>query len=262
MEDKTLKRRLFTAGAVALAAATFALAGCADKSTPGAGDNPPPATSAPAVDAKEAFTTAVKKLNEKSSKADITMDGLAAMKGSALTDPAGKKSHVTNEVSVMGTAVKTEIISVNREVWVKMGGVPGLPDKWMHVSADKVKPGSSLDTNNNMTKMESAAVTVERDGANGFKGTMDITKTGATSEEIIKQLGEKAKAVPFTATVDAQGRLTSIVIDMSAVAPGVGKLSTTYSGFGEPVTITPPAAADVVEMSPELLAGMNKGASS
>jgi len=259
MEDKTLKRRLFTASVTALAVATLALTGCADTSKPNANDNPPPATSAPAVSAKEAFTSAVKKLNDTSSKADMSMDGMATMKGTAVTDPAGKKAHATNEVSAAGVSIKTEIISVNNEVWVKMSGVPGLPDKWMHVAPDKIKAGSSLDiSKDSSAKLETAIVTVERDGATGFKGTLDMSKAGTASEDMIKQLGEKAKAVPFTATVDAQGRLTSIIMDIAAVAPGVGKLTTTYSGFGDTVTVTPPAASDVVEMPAQFLDAMNK----
>jgi hypothetical protein len=257
---KTLKQRLFATGAAALAVVTFALTGCAGKTTPNANENQPPATSAPALSAKEAFISAVKKLNAASSKADITMDGAASMKGTALNDPAANKYHVTNEVSLMGTAIKTEMISIKDELWVRLVGMPGgvVPDKWMHVPADKVTEGGSLDIGDNQAKLESAAVAVERDGETGFKGTIDITKTGQAPGEIVAQLGDKAKSVPFTAKVDAQGRLTSIVVDMTAVVPGAGKLTTTYSGFGEPVTVSAPPAAEVVEMSAELLAGMNK----
>lgn len=256
-----LKKRLSVAGAAVLAAATLALAGCGDASQPDASDTPP-SSSAPEVSAKEAFTNAAKKLNDTSSKADMSMDGLVTMKGTTLTDPAGKKVHATNEVTAAGSNIKTEIISVNSEVWVKMSGVPGLPTKWMHVAADKVKPGSSLDlTKDSSTKVDSAVVTVERDGATGFKGTLDMSKTGTASEDMLKQLGEKAKAVPFTATVDGQGRLASVVIDLTAVAPGTGKLTTTYSGFGDPVTVTPPAAADVIDMPAQILEAMNKVAS-
>lgn len=252
------KTRLFTTCAGVLAAATLALAGCGDTSQPNA-NNTAPATSAPALSAKEAFTSAVKKLNDTSSKADLSMDGLVTMKGTALTDPAGKKAHVTNDVTAAGTTIKTEMISINNEVWVKMSGVPGLPTKWMHVAADKVKPGSSLDiTKDSSAKLDSAVVTVERDGATGFKGTLDMAKTGTASEDLLKRLGDKAKAVPFTATVDSQGRLTTIVLDMTAVTPGTGKLSTTYSGFGDPVTVTAPAAADTMEMPAQILEAMNK----
>ncbi|HZM78904.1 MAG TPA: hypothetical protein VFC19_24510 [Candidatus Limnocylindrales bacterium] len=257
-----MKRRLFVAGTAALAAAAFALTGCADTSKPNTNVNPP-ASSAPAISAKEAFSSALKKLNETSSKAEMSMDGMAAMKGTAVTDPAGKKAHATNEVTALDVKVKTEIISVNGEVWVKMSGVPGLPDKWMHVAADKVKAGGGLDiSKDSSAKLESAVVTVERDGETGFKGTLDMSKAGTANEEMLKQLGDKAKAVPFTATVDAKGRVTSIVIDMTAVVPGTGKLTTTYSGFGDPVTVTPPAAGDVVEMPAQFLDALNKASAS
>lgn len=252
------KRRLFVVGAATFAAATFALAGCGDKSEPGAGGTPP-TSAAPQVSAQEAFTNAVKKLNDTTSKAEMKMDGAAAMTGTAQTDPAGKKAHATNDVTAGGTTIKTEIISLNNEVWVKMAGVPGLPDKWMHVPADKVKAGSALDiSKDSSTKLGEAVASVERDGTDGFKGTLDMTKAGTVEQEVIEQMGDKAKAVPFTAKVDAQGRLTSLIIDMSATVPGMGKLTTTYSGFGDPVTVTAPPASDVVEMPAQMLEAMNK----
>lgn len=255
-----LKTRLFAAGTGVLAAATFALAGCGTEPQPSSnGSTPPPTSSAPQVSAKEAFSNALKKLNNTTSKATMTMDGAAAMTGTAQTDPAGKKATATNEVSAAGTKVKTDIISLNGEVWVKMGGVPGLPDKWMHVSADKVKPGSSLDISKDSTaKLDSAVVSVERNGTNGYKGTLDMTKAGTVNADLLNQLGDKAKAVPFTMTVDAQERPTEMVVDMSGLMSGMGKLTTKYSGFGEPVTVSAPPAADVIEMPATILDAMNK----
>ena len=59
-------------------------------------------------------------------------------------------------------------------------------------------------------------------------------------------LGDKAKAVPATITLDDKGRLAALTIDLSAVDP-TATIKVTYSDFGAPVTIDPPAKSDVVE---------------
>ncbi len=255
-----LKTRLIAGGIGVLAAATFVLAGCGDKAPTGDGTTTAPATtSAPQASAKEAFTNAVKKLQEQSVKAEVKLDGVVAMTATSQNDPVGKKATSTTEVNASGMKISTSILAVNREVWVKMTGVPGAPDKWMHVAADKVAPGSSLDIGKDQSaRLQSAAVSVERDGANGFKGTIDITKLGTISEDLVKQLGDKAKAMPFTATLDSQGRLATVEMDMSTAVPGMGKMTTKYSGYGDPVTVTPPAAGEVVEMPEQFLTALNK----
>ncbi|WP_117215933.1 hypothetical protein [Allorhizocola rhizosphaerae] len=255
-----MKTRLFAGGIGVLAAATFALAGCGDNPQPSGTDStPPPTSSAPQASAKEAFTNAVKKLQQQSSKAELKMDGMVAMTATTQTDPAGKKATSATEVNVSGVKVTTSILANNGEVWVKMTGVPGAPDKWMHVAADKVAKGSSLDlTKDQSTRLEASIVTVERDGASGFKGTLDLTKMGTVSEDLVKQLGDKAKALPFTATVDSQGRLSTMEIDLNGAMAGLGKMTTKYSAYGEPVNVTPPAASEVVEMPEQFLAALNK----
>lgn len=253
-----LKTRLFAVGVSALAAATFALTGCGDNTQPGDSTTTPPTTSAPQTSAKEAFSSAASKLSDESYKTEMTMDGLVNMKSTGQIDPVGKKANLSSDVNAGGVEIKMSILSVNNEVWLKMGGAPGMPDKWMHAAADKVKAGSSLDvTRDGSASLDSAVVEVERDGANGFKGTIDTSKYDGIPDDVVKQLGDKAKTVPFTATVDAEGRLSTFVIDMSLLVPGMGKMTTKYSDFGAPVTVTPPAAADVVEMPAQILDSMN-----
>ncbi|WP_327004679.1 hypothetical protein OHA72_58265 [Dactylosporangium sp. NBC_01737] len=40
-----------------------------------------------------------------------------------------------------------------------------------------------------------------------------------TDEAVVKALGAKAATVPFTATLDAEGRLTELLIDVPAAGP-------------------------------------------
>lgn len=256
-----LKTRLCAAGIGLLAATTFALAGC-NSAPAGEGTDTPATTSAAQGDAKDAFVSAVKKLNEQTAKVETKMDGLASLSGSGLTDPVAKKASFDMDMSIAGTSMKISVIAVDREIWMKITGTPGMPDKWMHVAADKIKPGSNLDLMKDgdpagTERLVDGLVEVEWDGTGAVKGTVDVTKAGTVDEDTVKQLGDKAKAVPFTATIDGEGRVSSMTVDMNAVMPGTGKLVTTYSAFGEPVDITKPADGDVIEMPAEILAAMN-----
>ena len=59
--------------------------------------------------------------------------------------------------------------------------------------------------------------------------------------------------MPFTATVDDQDRLTALTIDLTGIDAQLGTLKTTYSGFGTPVTVAAPTAAETVEAPDSLL---------
>lgn len=250
-----LKKRLFAAGAGLLAAATFTIAGCNAQQDPTGSATTAPATSAPAQDPKEAFVEAVNKLNDQSVKADVVLDGLVKMTGTHQLDPTAKKATSTLDVSVGSIQIKLSLLASGTDIWAKLAGIPGLDGtKWLHTTTEKVKDGSLLDVSKDSPEAwADAVVDVERDGANGYKGTIDVTKVKSLPEEVAQELDDKATAVPFTATVDDQGRLTSMAINMNNISLGMGVMKTTYSAFGEPVTVTPPAAADIVEMPQSIL---------
>jgi hypothetical protein len=103
------------------------------------------------------------------------------------------------------------------------------------------------------SKMIAASTDVQKTGDNAFKGVLDMTKTPNANEKSLSALGDKAKAVPFTATTDAEGRLTELVIDADAMMAGAGKMTTTYYDFGTDVSVQAPPAKDVMEMPKEML---------
>ncbi|OLE22177.1 MAG: hypothetical protein AUG44_25480 [Actinobacteria bacterium 13_1_20CM_3_71_11] len=62
-----------------------------------------------------------------------------------------------------------------------------------------------------------------------------------------RSLSATARRVPFTATVDSQGRLTEVKLDFPAVDPQIPAVTSTYSDYGTTVTVTKPDAAQVQE---------------
>ena len=70
------------------------------------------------------------------------------------------------------------------------------------------------------------------------------------SMEPLSRLAKNATAVPYTAKVDAQGRLTDLSY---TVETPVGAMETklALTALGEPVTIDRPAAGDVQDATEE-----------
>jgi hypothetical protein len=254
----TQTRRLTTASLGLVAALSFGLGGCGtsdDKSgaaAPTAGGSP--TVSATAESAVDALTAAAEKLNDDTVKVSMTTTGVTS---EAQMDPKANKAAVTMTVAAQGRSTNINIVVLDKDVYMKVPGLPNIGNKWMHVDAAKLA-GSSFDIMpqgdpsgaNNLIK---GVVDVQRDGDNSFKGTLDLTKSPTANKASVQVLGEKAKAVPFTATTDAEGRLTGLTVDMSVLDPSLEPLKTTYSGFGSPVTVEQPPASQVVEAPDSVL---------
>jgi hypothetical protein len=155
-----------------------------------------------------------------------------------------------------------DLRKIGTDVYMKFDGALGAvlgdkADKWMHIDAAKVPEGSpfSMEANDprNAAEMLAASAQVQKTGDRTFQGVLDMTKSPTADEESLRALGDKAKAVPFTAKADQQGRLVELVIDLAAIAPSSGKMTTTYSDFGTPVSVQAPPAAEVIEMPKEML---------
>ncbi|MCA2218645.1 hypothetical protein [Jidongwangia harbinensis] len=131
--------------------------------------------------------------------------------------------------------------------------------KWQHVDLTKVKePGElSLDEENpdltGASDLIAGVVTAEGD-ARTITGTLDATKSDQTNSpwdaDDLKAMGAAAKALPYTATLDEQGRLTKLSFE----APKAGEIpagtwSVTISGYGEQTAQAKPPADKTEEMS-------------
>ncbi|MEO3925932.1 hypothetical protein ABGB07_18985 [Micromonosporaceae bacterium B7E4] len=246
-------RRLAIAGLALVTVLGVGATGCARPGTePGGNGNGAPAAE---VSAADALAASVKKLNEDTFTVSLKMSVMSAQ---GAMDPKGKKANLAMKLDVPGQSMDFKIILAADDLFVKYAGLPGLPKEWMRVDASKIKAGSTLDIMpeddplgvNNLMK---GIVDVERDGERGFKGTLDLTKSPTADPESLKMFGDKVTAVPFTATIDDQGRLVEIAADTASVSPLIGDMKVSYDNFGKPVELTAPKPSDVVEMPAELL---------
>ncbi|SDX95576.1 hypothetical protein SAMN05444365_101195 [Micromonospora pattaloongensis] len=256
-------RRLTRTALGLLATLSVGVAGCAAQGSPDptASGSATPSVGATASasgssSALDELTAAAQKLNDDTVKVTTEMTGLT---GNGNLDPARNQARMTMELATEGQPVTAEILVTGSDAYVKLAGAPNVQNKWMHVDVARLAGGNfdimPQGDPAGANKMIKSMAAVERTGEGSFRGTLDLTKAPTINTAVLSGLGDKAKAVPFTAAVDNQGRLTRLQIELTAIAPSLGTLSTTYSDFGAPVTVTRPPAAETVE-APESLPGL------
>ena len=104
-------------------------------------------------------------------------------------------------------------------------------------------------------KLVKGVVDAKRVDDRHYTITLDLTKTNSSSvNDKVSKLGDKAKAVPGTVTLDDQGRLSEITVDLSAIDPAAS-VKVTYSDYGTPVTVNPPPKSQTIE-APAAVYGM------
>ncbi len=130
---------------------------------------------------------------------------------------------------------------------------------WSHIDLAKVqddKLKSTLNLDNpdvtGSTALLSQVVSVQR-GADGvYTGTIDATKVPAAqtpwTDKEMTASAEQLKVLPFTATLDAQGRLLTFTADVPKIgSEPAQKMATTITGYGTATAQSKPPAAEITE---------------
>jgi hypothetical protein len=160
-----------------------------------------------------------------------------------------------------GFTLLSDFLVVEKQSWIKIRftdaegvtGLPKLPKKWMLIDPAKVENDDDIPLayDNETDPGEAGAVLraivdVQRTGAGTYAGTTDLTQQGdadIVDAARLKALGELAKAVPFEATVDDQGRLTRTVVKIPAAGrTKASRYAITYAGYGTTPTPAVPGA--------------------
>jgi hypothetical protein len=115
---------------------------------------------------------------------------------------------------------------------------------WMHVDTSKLKGDAAKQLGigtdgadvTGAAALLNAVVTAQGD-AHSITGTLDATKItedlGMVNTTDIKAMGSAASALPFTAALDDQGRLTKLELDVpKAGATAAGKWTIDLTGYG------------------------------
>jgi hypothetical protein len=246
-----------TGPAALLTLALGVAAGCGLTGEPAAEKSPTVSVATP----REALLQAVPDEKAPAYRFDIK-GGVTPMSGVLDAPRKAVALKIVEREPDVGFTLTMNALIVDQRGWIKLNfkpanlpGLPKLPKKWLlldpgRLSDQKSSPlqyGDETDPGYTSLLVQSAADL--RETAKGrYAGTVDLTQ--ATQAEIVDDktltaLGAKAKAVPFTAAVDADGRLTSAVLKIPAA--GTSKASTyqvTYSGFGSTATPAVPAPGE------------------
>ncbi|BCJ51734.1 hypothetical protein Asp14428_32090 [Actinoplanes sp. NBRC 14428] len=192
---------------------------------------------------------------------------------------AGKKAFridVSEKDPDLGFTLSMKFLVVDETTWMKVNfsgtegltGLPRLPKKWMLLDPSRIddKDDAPLEYDGETDPGEAGAVLraivdVRSTGPGTYAGTTDLTRqgeAGIVTDEVLRALGAKAKAVPFEATVDAQGRLTSTIVKV----PAAGKTkpadyAVTYDGYGTVESPSEPAPAEQQKATKDAYAMLN-----
>ncbi|MEV6812933.1 hypothetical protein [Micromonospora sp. NPDC051296] len=249
---------------VGVIAATLLVPGVAACNS-GTADSPSGSSSAQDVpaDPKEALLASTKGLAEGNFTFTITAD---SMTGKGVVHKPSDSAQMTMSMGDDEFTMDFDLIHITPDTWVKMdlgdlfAGMPGadtFKDKYQHLDAAKAGDAKSLNPFSSGTDpagaeaMFKGIAEVEKTGEGAYSGTVDlsaVTDSVATDEAMLKELGEKAKAIPFTAKLDAQGRVTELVMSIPAAGETKAQdIKVTYGDYGAATAVQKPPADQVVE---------------
>jgi hypothetical protein len=248
----------------AAAAATSVLlaAGCGSSSdkkpstqSPAEASRSAAASSSAAAVAVGDLNTAVQELAKTSYK--YTMKAGDASGGGSV-DPAAKQSSMSIVVGSGADEFRTEVLIIDPDLFTRISGLP-LPGvdgkKWLRIDRSRIKSFGALgiqdiDDPTGVKTLAKTIATIQKTGDRSYKGTLDLSKGSAAfglDEAAVRQLGEKARTIPFEATVNAAGKLGTW--KMTIPAYGGEKETTfelTYTDHGGKFDLKKPAAGEVV----------------
>ena len=255
-------RRVALTG-VAVFALAGTIAGCDENATNGATGSTPSASPSPSVAPKDALLASTKSLATASYKFTINEGGLT---GTGSADGANSKIHAAISGQEQNVSVKMDMIVVKTDLYLKMdfgalNSTIGIqPDKYLHMDGTKLAANSTLPLGTSKEPVDTAGllaglVDVKTTDGRSYSGTVDLTKaTGdnAPAADLLQKAGDKAKSVPFTATLDDHGRLTDLKLDASSIDPQLA-FEATFSDFGKASGVTAPDDSEVVEAPDSVL---------
>jgi hypothetical protein len=234
-------------------------AGC--QSTANSGTPNANSSSAAAEQAKQALAAAVAKNLTTSSKFTMTLSGAALGTGSGdnaingAVDPTTHKGSITMAVS----GINLEFRLLPDAMYLKFGGaLPGLPEGWMKLDVNKLpaslKASLLAGSITGADRFAAAVQDIHKTGDKTYEGTLDLAKStgglGMTAQ-MLNQIPQSDRIVPFSATLDDQGRLAEMVVT-TTIQGKESKTDIKYSDFGVPVTVEAPPASETTE-APELI---------
>lgn len=161
----------------------------------------------------------------------------------AVVDPVAEKAHVTG----IAADDTLEFVIIGADVWSKTTiGSDGL--RWLHKTWEGFGPRLSYFAIDSVALLKTAK-DVEESAENTYRGLFDASALPMNPLRISlwDHPDVDLMAIPFTATLDDDGRLTRLEIT-TAATDGPETFVIVLSDHGAPVDVAPPPADQVDEM--------------
>jgi hypothetical protein len=251
-----------------LIGAGLALTAACSTSTSSGTPTAVPTTTTPALSPAQQLTSAFAQLGTAGYDAKITQGNSS---GTASVDNPNHSATVTLAASESGLQLHASATKIADKLWIKFDFGAALnrqagidPTKWMLVDPSKLKQDVLPFDLTGPDALQIAGVftsvtNVTATDATHLAGTVDLTKAigpNKPSKDDLSGAGSAAAAVPFTVTLDGQGRITELKITPDSAHPTLN-MTATFSNYGSPSPITAPPAADVVPASPAIYGILN-----
>ncbi len=229
-----------------IATAALAVAGCASNSHA--------LPSRTEMSPKDALMAAVADLGQISYAVEVT-ESADDRREAGTVDPRKRTGTINTSGLADGMPASIDAVLVSPDIWIKVDlgaaanqqyGIP--PKSWMKVDASKISKGKALpfDLANLGDALDLggllAGVTAHRSDTHTLTGTIDLTRaTGVSAPDpaAVARAGDRARAVPFQATVDDQGRLTRITVDGGSADPNLA-VRISFSDYGTSADVSRP----------------------
>ncbi|WP_238009112.1 hypothetical protein KZZ52_25755 [Dactylosporangium sp. AC04546] len=179
--------------------------------------------------------------------------------GSGSLDPAAKSGTIAMTSTRDEETIALAFTVIAPDLWLKADFGPGPnkamglePDLWMHVDGSKLGPDDTKPFDEAgapkfgiIDLFKNGLHDVKRTDATHFSGTVDVSDVDSLlspSNGALDKVGDRAKSIPFTATVDDKGRLTAFTIDGGSIDSDLA-YELTFAGFGSVLPVTKPVGA-------------------
>ncbi len=252
------RQRWAVAGIAIVAALAFGATGC----TTSSGGSTPTASPRSGLDV---LTDAVAKTKGQSYQFAVVYGTTLSGSGMTSGDGAATSLNVTITDPGSGINIKLTALVLKTAAYAKIdlgqaaGAVVGInPNTWVHIDPKKapgaarlgISPGQDIFGPQTYVK---AVDTATVDSPTQVSGNLDLAKTALPGLALtqIPAGADGKKTVSFTATLDDQGRISKITVNVPAAGTlPAADLTSTYSNWGVAVNVTAPPASQTVEAPP------------
>ncbi|WJK34599.1 hypothetical protein [Solwaraspora sp. WMMA2065] len=219
-------------------------------------------------DATQALAAAIGKAQEQPARVRFVMSGRSGetTEAHAEIDPENQRVRIESYFQEDGSTVMVTMILLEQDFYL-MNGSGEWAGVWFHTDRTDLPPGGTFDTMAKGDLIGAAGLiggvtTAEWTGENVIAGTVDLTRWSSAALPDLGELGDPGelgdmiRAVPFTAALDRERRLTDLSLGDEQQLPEVPKIWLRFGNFGRAETIEAPTYGEIVPMPEAMVAAL------